>query len=192
MLNYNLPTDVIVDGTAYKIRNNGDFRVMLDLNSIQSEEKLDDRQKAILTLRIFFQKDVPNNYAEAFGEIRKFVNCGKPENEYNREPPITDLVKDFPLYIGDVNKALGFECRGVKYLHWWSWMANGFEKIDGNSFYGTVISIRQKMHNPAKYGKLEKHEQAFLNDNREIVVLENKLSAAEKDFLFENGLSADD
>lgn len=185
MIRYTLPTFVTVDGKQYHIRNDGDFRVILDVISVQNENELNDVQKAYMTFSLFFDEEIPEDKKSAWGEIKRFINCGEEESE-NRDstPPVTDLEQDFPLYIGAVNKALGYECRLQKYVHWWQWMDSGYKQIDPESRYCNIVQIRQKLYDPGKYGKLTQQERLFAEENKEIIYLKHRFSDEESSYLF--------
>ena len=51
---YELPTEIEISGVQYHIRNDGDFRMVLDIFSILGDEELTDQEKTISSLIIFY------------------------------------------------------------------------------------------------------------------------------------------
>ena len=82
---------------------------------------------------------------------------------------------DAELIVGGVNKVAGGEVRALPYLHWWTFIAY-FMNI-GSGPLATVVGIRHKL---AKGQKLEKWEQQFYRENKEIVDLRPQLTKEEE------------
>lgn len=181
MINYDLPKSVTIDGIDYPIRNDGDYRVILDIIAALHDEELNERQKAVTALWIFYGDNVPQNMQAALSEMMRFINLGEEEKaEESAKPPVMDWEQDFMLIVPPINKALGFEVRAVQYLHWWTFVS-GYQEMDGENTFSTVVKIRKKRQNGEK---LDKAEQKFFNEHRDLVILRQKLSDEEKDFLF--------
>lgn len=68
-----------------------------------------------------------------------------------------------------VNKVAGVEVRSLPYLHWWTFLGY-FQAIDHDDLFSHVLSIRQKR---AKGKKLEKWEQEFYKNNRNLCSLKD-------------------
>ena len=188
MINYSLPTTVIIDGEEYRINKNGDYRVILDIISILNDSELSQTDKCYCVLCVFFGYDkekkafiIPKNANEAIKEIFKFINCGEEENNVKPQPKLMDWEQDFNLIIPPINKVWGFEVRSVDYLHWWSFIG-AYMEISGDCVFSQVKDIRQKR---SKGIKLEKHEQRFFNDNKDLILLKNNLSKEDRSWLDE-------
>jgi hypothetical protein len=91
-----------------------------------------------------------------------------------------DWEQDFPLIVSPVNRSLGFEVRGVEYLHWWTFLA-AYREI-GDCTFAQVVSIRKKK---MAGKKLDRAEAQFYADNREIVDLRRLETQAERDIFAE-------
>ena len=94
---------------------------------------------------------------------------------YKRQKREIDWQQDAELIVGGVNKVAGCEVRALPYLHWWTFIAY-FMNI-GSGPLATVVGIRHKL---AKGQKLEKWEQQFYRENKEIVDLRPQLTKEEE------------
>ena len=102
------------------------------------------------------------------------------EKQSGRKPKVMDWQQDFPLIVSPINKALGFEVRAVEYLHWWTFLA-AYQEI-GDCLFAHVVSIRRKK----KRGqKLDKSDQQFYRENRQIIDLKIEMTNEEQDILNE-------
>ncbi len=72
-------------------------------------------------------------------------------------------------------KVVGHDVRGDEYMHWWTFLS-GYLEI-GECTFSHVISIRQKK---AKGKKLEKWEQEFAKENKNLVYLKQRKSEEEE------------
>lgn len=181
-MNYILPECIEIDGVKHPIRNKGDFRVILDVLSALNDENLNEVNRIMCALIIFYEdskklKDVQT----AADEMMKFINCGTVD-ESEETPQIMDWEKDFNLLVAPINKNLGYDVRAEsKYTHWWTFMS-GYMEI-GECAFAEVVSIRKKR---MKGKQLESWEKEFYNENRRLIDLPLNLSEEEKE-LFENG-----
>lgn len=172
-----LPKSVYIDDTEYKIRNDGDYGVVLDVISAINNSKLSDYERAYCALYIFY-KEIPDNRNAAIREMLKFINCGKDEDKKESTPQLVDWEKDFPLMTSPINKVLGYDIREKDYVHWWTFIS-GYMEI-GECLFSTVVTIRKKKLT----GKpLDKSEQEFYSKNFELVNIGKKLSNEEEKFI---------
>ena len=74
-----------------------------------------------------------------------------------------------------INKIAGKEIRAVEYLHYWTFI--GFFNEIGEGVFSTVLNIRNKK---ARHKKLEKWENEFYRNNKEIVDIKRKYTKSEK------------
>ena len=75
-----------------------------------------------------------------------------------------DWQQDFQLIVAPINRVIGKEIRSIDYLHWWTLIA-AYQEI-GDCTFAQVVAIRSKK---AKGKKLEKSEQEFYKQNRNLV-----------------------
>ncbi len=172
-----LPKSVYIDDVEYKIRNNGDYGVILDVISALNNSKLSDYERAYCALYIFYE-EIPEDRNSAIREMLKFINCGKDEDSKDSAPQLVDWEKDFSLMTSPINKVLGYDIREKDYVHWWTFIS-GYMEI-GECLFSTVVTIRKKR----KLGKrLDKWEQEFYRNNREIIDLQSEITADELELI---------
>lgn len=177
MINYGLPKSVYIDDEEYHINCDGDFRMILDVISVINDSDLTDQEKAICALNIFYDFNIPKDTQKAIDEMMKFINCGAEDKKKDDKPPLMDWEKDFNLIIAPLNKALGYETRAKEYLHWWTFIA-GYMEIDSECTFSTVVKIRRKKQ---KHQKLDKAEQKFYEENRDMIDLPIKYTQEEEE-----------
>lgn len=166
---FEIPTTINVDGIEYSIRNNGDFRMVLDCFLALGDEDLNQQERLFASLIIFYEnfnsiEDIYNqtqNIEELVRKMYDFFNCGSAtplgtKTNYK----LVDWEQDAQIICAAVNKVAGKEIRFEPYVHWWTFM--GYYTAVGNSLLSTIITIRDKI---VRGRKLEKHEQEFRRDN---------------------------
>lgn len=164
---YDIPTTVDINGREMKIRNDGDFRVVLDCFSALSDVELTETERLYASLIIFYEDfntlfDVGAfpYLKEAVAEMYNFFNCGE-ENIGAKAPyKLVDWDKDSQLISSAINNVAHKEVRAEKYLHWWTYM--GYYTAIGECPLSTIVGIRSKI---MKHKKLEKHEREFRQEN---------------------------
>ena len=174
---YELPKSIMLDGQEWNIRNEGDFRVILDCFEALNDVNLSTNEKIIASLIIFLEdlnsiEDINKlpDIEEAYKEMVKFFNCGQEEQEANSYKLI-DWNKDSTLIISAVNKVAGKEIRS-QYVHWWTFM--GYYVAIGECPLSTIVGIRYKK---LKNKKLEKWERDFVRENPQYFrTIQNKTS----------------
>jgi len=171
---FELPVQLEVNGKLHPIRNNGDFRVVLDCFAALNDVELDDIDRILSSLIIFYEEaESEASLNELFNrDIRPaaekmfwFFSCGDNVVGNKHNYKLVDWEKDQQLIASAINKAAGTEIRSLDYLHWWTFM--GYYTAIGDCTWSNVVAIRQKI----KTGKkLEKNELKFKNDNPEYFV----------------------
>lgn len=172
---YDLPTTVSLDGREYAIRNNGDWRMVIDVNIALSDYDLEEKERVLAALAIFYPelaeiKDVNGAIKAMFD----FIGAGEQENPKKSDTKLIDWEDDAAIIVSGVNHVLGKEVRAERYMHWWTFVA-AYMAI-GDSVLATVVSIRNKIH---KGKKLEKHEQEFRRDNPQYFMPNKKKAQAD-------------
>lgn len=87
-----------------------------------------------------------------------------------------DWKQDESIIFPALNKVAGYEIRNAEYLHWWSFL--GLFNEVGEGLFSTVMQIR---HKKAKGKKLEKYEQEFYRNNKDLIDLKHKHSAEQQE-----------
>lgn len=166
---YEIPTRITVQDTQYHIRNDGDYRVVLECFVALNDTELTENER-IFSCMAIFSDDIDfddilafdNEHLNAFvSEMFNFINCGEPNGVGAKtKRKVIDWEQDQQMICAGVNKVAGTEVRALEYLHWWTFM--GYFCSIGESILSTVVGIRDKI---LKGKKLEKYEQEFRRDN---------------------------
>lgn len=170
MNKYSIPTEVKINDKTFKIRNKGDYRVVLDCFAVLDDPELDKSERLLGCLFIFYENfsnlvDIeqltPDELEIAASEMYKFFNCGSDESSSPKHNyKLIDWDGDSQLICSAINKVAKDEIRSIPYLHWWTFM--GYYISVGESVLSTVIGIRDKL---ISNKKLEKWENQFRSEN---------------------------
>lgn len=169
-MRYELPTSVEVGGKQYKIRS--DYRAILDIISALEDPELNDREKVVVCLEIFYEK-VPDDVNEALKKCFEFISLGK-EEDGKRRPKLVDWEQDFDMIIAPINRVAGREIRNDEYLHWWSFV--GLYNEVGDCLFAQIVGIRDKK---ARGKKLDDAEKEFARRNADLINIKNRYTDAE-------------
>lgn len=163
---YSLPTTIQIGGIELSIRNNGDYRMVLDAFSALNDEELNKEERIYCALIIFYSDfdsvDDVNEFPyleDAIQEMFNFFNAGIPESN-KKSPKLIDWEGDEGIIMPAINNVAKQEVRLLDYLHWWTFM--GYYMSIGESTMSTVVSIRDKV---VKGKKLEKWEREYKSSN---------------------------
>ena len=189
MAGWDFPTSLEVGGVEREIRS--DYRVILDLMEVLTDETIDNLERANVALSLFYYGvdygGMPDHCRqEAIDKMLWFIRCGEDEEEKN-EPRLMDWNQDFHLVAAPINRILGYECRAVPYnrdtneggLHWWTFISAYMEI--GECYFQQVVDIRRKKRD----GKL-KHKGSdweFYKKHRKDIDLRRKLTEEEASLL---------
>lgn len=174
---YELPTTVTVNDKEYKIRENGDFRIIIKVIEICQDLDLTDQERSIAALTVFYA-DIEeyddifvifDDVQEAVTAMMKFIACGDEDIGYKAKLKVIDWVQDEKLIIAEINKVAGKEVRAEPYVHWWT-LVGYFMTIEEGSL-SMIVGIRDKL---ARGKKLEKHEREFKQQNPHYFRWKNK------------------
>lgn len=166
---WELPTSLTVGGEEWKIRT--DFRAVLDILKYFADPDYEQDEKWAICLDILYEdfEQMPHYlHDEAAKQAVEFIDMGIHDDGKKR-PTLMDWEHDAPIIIPALNKEAGMEVRAVPYMHWHTFL--GHYMSIGESLYAQVISIRAKQ---AKRKPLEKWEQEFLKENKELIELKRK------------------
>lgn len=170
---YEIPTSITVDGSKFHIRNDGDYRVVLDCFSALQDAELDTKERVLVCLLIFYDTftAVSDLYQctqlnELVEEMYKFFNCGTEQTQGTHSNyKLIDWEQDAQLISSAVNAVAHTEIRSEPYIHWWTFM--GYYTAIGECPLSTIITIRHKL---VTQQKLEKYERKFRADNPQYFV----------------------
>lgn len=171
-----LPTSLPVGDRVYPIRS--DFRDILNILEAFADPDLDAQEKVYVCLFTIYPdlEHIPaDDLQEAYEQAVQFIDCGA-EAKPTRSPKIVDWAQDERLIFPAINKVAGTEVRALGYLHWWTFLGYFMEISEGT--YSQILSMRSRK---ARGKKLEKYETEFWNANRDICVLQKRLSKEEQE-----------
>lgn len=171
-----LPEHLTVNGHSYPIQT--DYRACLAVLQAVNDPALTAAEKAGRCLMLYddFGGAMPrSDYPAAYEAICGFLDHGAPER---KTPPqrLMDWEQDEDILFPAVNRAAGFEVRGVAYMHWWTFLGL-LMSVDGESVWARVLALRAKR---ARGEKLEKWEAAFWNANRDLCQLRPRETPEER------------
>lgn len=178
MTSYDLPTEFEINNKIFKIRNKGDYRMVLDLISAIRDPNLDDNDKIVCVLKIFYEdisemdeQDAQQLVEQAF----QFIDGGDTRTTpAPKTKPVMDWEQDFKWIVSPINRVLGTEIRSLPYLHWWTFLSAYYEI--GDCFFAQMVNIRNKKN---KGKKLEKYEQDFERENSDLIRLKTRTTDEE-------------
>ena len=169
MTGYDLPSSLHIGNREYRIRT--DFRDILNILIAMNDPDLDMQCKAAVLLKILFpewSQIPPEHLEEAYRKACDFIDCGQ-KDDGKSHPGTVDWKQDAGIIIPAVNAIAHMEVRSLPHLHWWTFI--GYFMEIRESLFSSVLNIRQKR---AKHQKLEKWEQDFYRENRDIIDLKKK------------------
>ena len=182
---FELPKVINIDDKQFKIRNDGDYRMVLDCFAALQDSEIPSDSERVLTALVIFYEDMTDfddvllldNLEVAVKEMYKFFNGGADSTVQGQRVnyKLVDWQKDEQLIASAVNSVAHTEIRALPYVHWWTFL--GYYTAIGECPFSNIISIRYKL---MAHEKLEKHEQKFKNNNPDYFVWD-KTSADEKE-----------
>ena len=93
-------------------------------------------------------------------------------------PKLVDWEQDYRLIVAPINRVTGQEVRALEYMHWWTFLLAYMEI--GDCTFAQVVSIRSKR---AKGKKLDKSEQEFYKQNKQMVDFKRQYTAQDEDVI---------
>lgn len=173
----NLPKTLSINGIDYEI--NSDYRIALLTFEALDDPDLNDFEKSVVAVKCLYKNDneiSSNDYSEAVKQAYWFLDGGDMPKSKPQAQKTIDWVQDESIIFPALNKVAGREIRETDYhLHWWSFL--GLFNEVGEGLFSTVMQIRNKK---AKHKKLDKWEQEFYRNHKELIDLKNKYSAEQQ------------
>jgi hypothetical protein len=164
MMAYDLPTSLYIGEVEHPIRYN--WRAVLDILAACADPELDDAEKALCVLQIFYPnwEEIPSDrLQEACKKACDFIDCGQ-KDDGKPKPKMIDWEQDAPIIIPEINKVAGKEVRLDPNIHWWTFF--GWFMGIGDGLLASVLHIRKKK---SLHKKLEKWEEEFYRANKALV-----------------------
>lgn len=176
---YELPKSITLCGNDYHIRNDGDFRMVIDCFLALQDEELDEQYRVESALIIFYDGCTEDNIFDIFNtqdlldsaviEMYNFFNCGQKTIGATRNHKVIDWEQDSQIITSAINKVANKEIRLEPYVHWWTFM--GYYLAVGDCPLATIVGIREKLLSGKK---LDKWEQDFRKDNPDYFMWKNR------------------
>lgn len=169
-----LPEALTVGGKEYAVRT--DFRAALTIFRALEDPELEECEKQLAMLECLYEtpESIPHEYIEeAMERAAWFLDGGDIPKKTFRAKTI-DWEQDESMIFSAVNKTAGCEVRSG-YMHWWTFL--GYFAESGETLLQTVMHLRQKM---SKGKSLDKWERDFVNEHRELVIIQHKKTEEEK------------
>lgn len=165
-----LPKSVEINGVECTFKS--DYRDILYLFEILSDPDLLPQEAVMLACENFYDTDYYlTDLSTAITEMYSFISCGDGDTTSSSSSgeQLYDWDKDFNIIIAPINRVLGYDVRGVEYLHWWTFMS-AFMEI-GECTFSTYVNIRRKLQRGIK---LEKHEEKIYKEHSQEIILPKK------------------
>ncbi len=168
---WQLPESAVIGGTEYEI--NADFRDVLEILKYLNDPDKPEYVRWYTAISLFYEGEIPCEHEyEAMEYLAAFISYG--DLDAKPGPKLLDWEQDTRAIVADVNKVAGVEIRTLPYLHWWTFLSY-FSAI-GEGQLSTRVAIRDKLR---RGKKLEKWEQEFYRENRDVIDLRTRYSAEE-------------
>lgn len=175
-----LPQSLNICGIDRAIR--ADFRVALAIFVAYNDIELNDWEKTLVLLECLYENytEIPQpDIREAIEKAVLFLdgkfNANDEVKTSTKAKKVLDWEQDEQIVFSAVNKVAGCEIRSLGYLHWWTFLGYFNEISEGLLLI--VISIRQKKNSGKK---LEKHEQEFYREHRNMVDVKTTYTQSEQ------------
>lgn len=168
----------------YKIRNDCDYRIVLDVINALNDSELDEQNRLQCALFIFYD-DLSGcaDIETAAKEMMKIINCGEEIDKKEPEKPkIMDWEKDFKNIAAPISKALGYSVRDEKnYTHWYDFIGAYYEI--GECYWSQVMNIRKKRQEGRP---LDETDRKFYREHKKDIDLPMEMSDDEREWLNED------
>lgn len=173
-MTYTLPETVEVGGAEVPIR--WDYRPILDICAALQDPELDNRERALAALTIFYpdlEEMPPECCQEAVDRLFWFIGCGEEERG-QKSPKLVDWETDFNLIAAPVNRIVGRDIRSSEPLHWWTFIGAYMEV--GDCTFAQVVRIRDRR---ARGKSLDRQDREWYQRNRHLVDFKNTYSGGD-------------
>ena len=145
-----LPDTVKIGGDTVHICS--DFRTSIRFELLMQNEKLTQKEKVLLALKMYFG-DIPMNIEEGIDRILWFYRCGKGVIELNKlgegiggHVPAYSIDQDEKYIYAAFLTQYGIDLTTVQDLHWWTFRAL-FESLQSNHKFVEIMNYRMiKIH----------------------------------------------
>lgn len=185
-----VPTSVNINNKKYEI--NSDFRISILFELLMQDISIDDRDKLIMGLNLYY-KDIPPKrcWKEAIEKILWFYRCGKDsmkskgKGKGKSDIRIYSFEHDDDYIYAAFMDQYGIDLQDIEELHWWKFKAMfkslredneivkimGYRNIDlskikdkeQKAYYKKMQNLYKLPVSKGEQEKLEEIEKALLN-----------------------------
>lgn len=161
-----------------------DYRVAFLIFQAFNDVNLKQHEKYEIMIRCLFQnpdeifEKIKNNNDLLDEVIKKciwYLDGGREWQTQTFQPKIMDWEQDEQVIFSAVNKVAGKETRECEYIHWWTFL--GYMAEIGEGTFTTILHIRKKK---AKGKMLDKTEQQFYTEHKDLIDIKKKYTDEEK------------
>lgn len=180
---YSLPKVITVDGNKHPIRNECDYRIILDVLEALDDEELAEEDRLYCALYILIGNAVNDieDVVSAVEQMLTIINVGKPKTSGSKQPKLMDWQHDFGEIAPAISKYLGYDVRDeARWTHWWTFVG-GYKEV-GDCSFSAIVAIRKKR---IKGKKLEDWEREFCQNHPDLINLPSRLSSSDREWLEE-------
>ena len=185
-----LPTTINIDNKEYEI--NSDFRTSILFELLMQDSSVDDGDKLIMTLNLYYQEIPPKQYwKEATEKILWFYRCGKDfiaskgKGKDKSDIKIYSFEHDDDYIYAAFMDQYRIDLQDIKELHWWKFKAMfkslkednkiveimGYRSMDlskvkdreQKAYYKKMQNLYKLPVSKSEQEKLEEIEKALLN-----------------------------
>ena len=135
-----MPETLEISGEDYGIRS--DFRTVLRFFELNRDERVFERHKGYVALKMFFGGRMPYDADAAFKALGWFIRCGKPEEQAKQKRPVFDFAHDSGIIFSSFWAQYGIDLTTAA-LHWWKFAAL-FAGLNEDTMFRNVVRIRTK------------------------------------------------
>ena len=183
-----LPKTIEVQGVRYPI--DWDFRTSILFELLMCDDKIDDEEKGIKALELYFDEETLRNFnedniEEVKQQILWFYECGKEktnietDNNQNNSNSSNKRIYDYnqdDIYIyAAFKQQYGIDLQYIEGLHWWLFNAM-FISLDENCKFAKILGYRS-----VDLDEIEDEKQRdFYRKMKEIYALPEDLAEREK------------
>lgn len=171
---FRLPVTATVGGREYGI--NTDYRDILEIFSCLEDPDAPEFIRWHTAVALFYDAPVPDRDLSEAARFLSWFIAGGQEITDRPGPKLIDWQQDAAVIASDVNRVAGQEIRALPYLHWWTFL--GWFNAIGQGQLSALVRIRSKLRQGKK---LEGWERDFYRDNKTMVDLKTRYSAAEQE-----------
>ena len=180
-----IPKSVEIDGIEYEIRT--DFRISMLFEMMMQDEELEDNEKVIRALNLYYPI-IPPDRNKAISKIIWFYRCGKDtvkssNNSKGEGVKIYDYEYDDDYIYSAFLSQYGVDLQDIKYLHWWKFKAM-FKSLNEDNKIVKIMQYRSINLSEIK----DKEQNAYYRKMKKLYEIPRSATEIEKNKALEKAL----